>query len=205
MTINRPPKRSLTDEAKMFDNEDTHHIFINYPPPAEQNGLPSLIFAASGQGFITLRHIQAEFQRRMTEGKLTISETLILTNSFSETKQVPIANLANDMDIEPPIILQLIDIHPHLALLGTDCHNAIPKAERDAIQKNLSEILFAKPVSRKEFASQNGIDPKSLEFLLGDIDEELVHHDDLVCTVSYDKELSFQIQGTIDSAINNIA
>jgi hypothetical protein len=53
----------------MFSNEDVRELFQAFPPSVIRP--PSLILAASGQGFVTREQLQADFERRFNEGRST--------------------------------------------------------------------------------------------------------------------------------------
>ncbi|KAH8726840.1 hypothetical protein GQ44DRAFT_770777 [Phaeosphaeriaceae sp. PMI808] len=174
----------------MFTDKDAREIFSQFPPSIDHSpvGLPSLVAASSGQGLITTHHVMAKFKRHMTE----------------ETKRIPLSNLANDIDVDPEFILELIHKSPALALLSDDGHNVVPKFERDAIREMLSETLSTRALLRKDYAAKSHIDPRSLNLLLNDVQEELVHYEDIVCTVTYNKKLREEALDYITRAISNI-
>jgi hypothetical protein len=54
----------------MFSTEDVRELLQTFSPPRSGIGsLPSLVLASNGQGLVTLQHVQAEFERRMKDGK----------------------------------------------------------------------------------------------------------------------------------------
>ena len=97
----------------------------------------------------------------------------------------------------------MINKQPHLALLSNDS-KVVPKAERDAIQNLLRELLSGGVVSRSTFASQSKIDLRSLDLLLNEQENLLVHYDDHVCTEAYEKLLSEQSLDIITRMVSNI-
>lgn len=107
------------------------------------------------------------------------------------------------MNVGSEIILQLIQNQPHLALLSNDSTEVISKSERDAIHNRLGNALSRGVISRSEFAAQTNIHSKSLELLLDDREDQLVHYDDHMCTKTYDNKLSDEALDIITRIISN--
>jgi hypothetical protein len=112
-------------------------------------------------------------------------------------------DLASDLDVSPDIILKLISQERDLALLSKDGSNVIPTTEHDAIFEKLQQSLHRGILSRHEFESQNNIDFTSLRSVTRDLENQLVYHDDLICTPAYEKDLSLQALEFINRAVNN--
>jgi hypothetical protein len=55
--------------ATMFTEADVKNIFNLFPPQKTPDFLPSLTLASSGNGFVTLQFVQAQFRSRVTKGK----------------------------------------------------------------------------------------------------------------------------------------
>jgi hypothetical protein len=55
--------------ATMFTETDVKSIFALFPPQKTSDFLPSLTLAPSGNGFVTLQSVQAQFRSRVTKGK----------------------------------------------------------------------------------------------------------------------------------------
>jgi hypothetical protein len=59
----------------MFSNDDVRELFQSFPPHHGHHGmLPALLLAPSGRGIVTLDHVEADYEQRVTTGKLKIQE-----------------------------------------------------------------------------------------------------------------------------------
>ena len=114
------------------------------------------------------------------------------------------SDLATDLDIGSDIILQLVQDQPHLALLSNDNSEVVTKGERDEIYAKVQEALSQDIISRSEFAAHNRIHSKSLDLLLNDQEDQLVHYDDHLCTKAYDDKLSDEALDILNRIITNI-
>jgi len=54
----------------MFSTEDVRELIQTFSPPRSRVGaLPSLVYASSGEGLVTLQAVHKEFEHRVTKGK----------------------------------------------------------------------------------------------------------------------------------------
>lgn len=88
------------------------------------------------------------------------------------------------------------------AILSADGNDIIPKQEIDAIVEQLRSSLSAGVVSKREYESRTSIAFDSLEPILGQIANELIHYDDHICTHAYDKGASSQALDIMNQVIN---
>ncbi|KAF2820108.1 hypothetical protein CC86DRAFT_361767 [Ophiobolus disseminans] len=173
----------------MFSTEDVREMLQSFCPPNGGVGLlPSLILASNSQGLITLQHVRTEFEHHATTTK----------------SRAPVSELAQDLDVDPGTILQLIQDQPHLALLSHENNLVIFKDERHQIHNNLRERLANGIIAKSEYALEKDISSKSLEHLLNDQKHELVHYDDHVHSEAYEKTVSEEALDIINRMINNI-
>jgi hypothetical protein len=188
----------------MFSNEDVREIFQSYPPAAGHHGMPpSLILASSGKGLVTLERLQADFKHRMTEGKLDIHTVRSIFNWPSETRRIPVPDLAHDLDISLETLLRLLHNDSRLSLVSNNGSEVLPKKQIDAIVERVRESLSLGIVSKDEFDSQNDIGFHHLRIVLRDVEPEIKYHGDHLCTASYEKTISEQALDVINRAISN--
>jgi hypothetical protein len=188
----------------MFSDEDVREIFQALPPAAGHHGMsPSLILTSSGKGLVTLEQLRADFKRRMTEGKLDIHTIRSIFNRPSETRRIPVSDLAHDLDISLEPLLRLLHNDSRLSLVSNDGSEVLPKKQIDAIVERLRESLSLGVVSKDEFDSQNDISFHHLRIVLRDVEPEIKYHGDHLCTASYEKTLSEQALDIINRAISN--
>jgi hypothetical protein len=120
-----------------------------------------------------------------------------------ETKRIPLADLARDLDVSPEVVLTLIPKEFELAFLSKDGTEVIPKTEHDRIYEKLQRLLHRGIFLRHEFESEHDVDFTTLKPTLRWFDHAVAHHDDLICTPAYEKEISQKALDNIDRAINN--
>ena len=114
------------------------------------------------------------------------------------------SDLANGLDVGSDIILQLVQDQPRLAVLSNDNSEVVTKSERDEIYAKVQEALSQSIISRSEFATHNKIHSKSLNLLLNDQEDQLVHYNDHLCTKAYDNILSDGAFDILNRIITNI-
>jgi len=115
-----------------------------------------------------------------------------------------VSDLANDLDVGSDIILQLVQDQPHLALLSNDNSEVVSKSERDEIYAKVQEALSQGITSRSKSAAHNNIHSKSLDLLLNNQEDQLVHYNDHLCTKAYDNILSDGAFDILNRIITNI-
>lgn len=125
------------------------------------------------------------------------------TSNLRTAKQrVPVADLALELDVDLADLLLLVRSGNPPAILSADGNDIIPEQEIDAIAEQLRSSLSAGVVSKREQESRTNIAFDSLQPILGQIADELIHYDDHVCTHAYDKVVSAQALDIMNRVIN---
>ncbi|KAJ4373806.1 hypothetical protein N0V83_002545 [Neocucurbitaria cava] len=159
----------------MFSDEDVGEIFQTFSPPNDQFvAVPSLIAASNGQGFLTFKHLEAEFKARVTQ----------------ESQRISLSSLARHLNVGPDVVRQLVETHSEISLLSLNTNNIITLDERNALLEDLTNLLTGGIISTVDLAKQNDLNVRSIDALLADLDMQLVYHDDHVCSKSYEDSLS---------------
>jgi hypothetical protein len=138
----------------MFAQDDISEIHRLFPPeklPRSGNNesLPLLVKTLSGSNFITAHSLYKESERVVTAAA-----------------RVSIPAASRDLDVEIDVLLQLVRENPALALLSQDGNSIIPRVERDAIVKELEDMLPVELVSKADFTQTHDLHPDCLGDLL---------------------------------------
>ena len=188
----------------MFTESDIKSIFALFPPQTSEDFIPQLSLASSGNGFVTLQFVQANFRSRVMRGALSVLTGDVLLILCSETERIPLSGLASDLDISTVLVHQLVRSHSGLCLLSADQQSIVPTNERDAIWEKLSELLSSGLHSKADFVTKYDICPKSLDDLLTGQSQGIVTVDGFVCTKSYENEISSNIKSRVKQAIDEM-
>jgi hypothetical protein len=138
----------------MFTQDDILEIHRLFPPeerprPENNDDLPLLTKTISGSNFITAHSLRKEFERVVTAA----------TRVF-----VPAAS--SDLNVEVEVVIQLVRGNSALALLSQDGNSIIPRVERDAIVKELEDLLPIELISKADFTKRHDLHPECLGDLL---------------------------------------
>jgi hypothetical protein len=191
--------------ATMFTEADVKNILNLFPPQNTPDFLPSLTLASSGNGFVTLQFVQAQFRSRVAKGRrqlLTHRKYLLIS---SDSQRISTFALANEIDVDEQLVVKLVRSHPKLALLSADGKSIITADERDVLHEKIKSLVSSALLSKADFASQNDIDMKSLEILLSDQEEEVLSIEGYVCNKAYESRISKTILGMLKQALEDVA
>lgn len=133
---------------------------------------------------MTLEFLKAQFRSRVTKGLSRIS----------------VRSLADDLDVDPDLVLQLVRTHSGVALLSTDNSCIVTIDERDALLRNLSNGLSSGIVQKSQFASEADLDENSVNALLKDVEGEVVLDDGHVFSKAYEQKVSDDIAESLQSS-----
>ncbi|KAF9734965.1 hypothetical protein PMIN03_011778 [Paraphaeosphaeria minitans] len=139
----------------MFSQDDILDIYDSLPPEKISQSekselLPLLVRTISGHSFITAHGLRQDFERIVTTG----------------ATRTPVESASSELDVELDVVLQLIRGNPALALLSQDGSTIIPRAERDAIKKDLEDMLCKKLVFKADFIRSRDIHQECLASFL---------------------------------------
>jgi hypothetical protein len=180
--------------ATMFTETDVKNIFGLFPPQKTSDFFPSLTLSPSGNGFVTLQFVQAQFRSRVTKGKPFSSyDTSTFTDLLPDTQRISLSDLADELDVDQQLVQQLTQNHPKLALFSADGLSIITADERDALYETLTTQLFDELVSKSDFIAHHDVHVKSLEILLSDQKYELSIMRGCVYSDSYESRVATDI------------
>ncbi|KAL1612104.1 hypothetical protein SLS60_000327 [Paraconiothyrium brasiliense] len=139
----------------MFSQEDILEMYRLFPPikqPLSERSeeFPMLVQTNSGHSFVTARSLHQEFERLVDTG----------------ADRVPVLSASSDLRVEPKVVLQLVKGNPTLALLSQDSNSIVARQERDAIVKDLEEMLAKRLVHKARFIQSRDLNGESLESVL---------------------------------------
>jgi hypothetical protein len=181
----------------MFSEADVKNIFALFPPQTSSDFLPSLTLTPSGNGFATLQFVQAQFRSRVTKGGWFLIAQMLLyiagTNMPLDTQRISLPALAEELDVDQQLVLQLVRNHPKLALFSADGLSIITADERDALYETLRKQLSNGLVSKFDFIAQHDVHVQGLDILLSDQEEELLSMHGCVCNEGYESKITQHI------------
>ncbi|KAF2440258.1 hypothetical protein P171DRAFT_524346 [Karstenula rhodostoma CBS 690.94] len=139
----------------MFSRDDILEIYGALPPKKtpqseKSEGLPLLIRTISGHSFITAHGLRQDFERIVTTG----------------AARIPVKSASSALDAEFDVVLQLTRENPTLALLSQDGSSIIPREERDAIVKDVEDMLAKELVFKADFTQSRDIHQECLGSIL---------------------------------------
>lgn len=139
----------------MFSQEDVLDIYQWLPPAIEPQSkhiaeLPLLINTNSGHYFVTAHSLDQNFKNLVT-GKVT---------------RIPVSDACSELNVGLDVVSQLIRANPGFALTSRDGNSIVPKQERDAIVRDLEQLLSKELVVKDEFLNARDIQQESLEHIL---------------------------------------
>lgn len=189
----------------MFSASDVKNLFALFPPQETSDFIPQFALSSRGHGFVTLQFAQAQFRSRVTKGMLLQqNHSECSLTCFPEPQRILVSDLASELDIDESLVDQLARNHPKLCLLSADRKSIVPVDERDALQGNLSGLLFSGLVSKADFAAQHDVWLNSLDSLIADQDGEVLSIDGYVCNRAYESAISEAISSRVDQALKNV-
>ncbi|USP82792.1 hypothetical protein yc1106_10066 [Curvularia clavata] len=172
----------------MFTESDIKSIFALFPPQTSADFVPRLSLASSGNGFVTLQFVQANFRSRV----------------MRETERILLSEFANDLDISTTLVQQLVQSHPGLCLLSADQESIIPTSERDIVLEKLSKLLSSGLHAKADLVASYDVCSKSLDDLLTNMEQEIINIDEFLCTKSYENEISANIKSKVRQALDEM-
>ena len=112
--------------------------------------------------------------------------------------------MANELDVDELLVVQLVRNHPKLALLSANGKSIVTADERDALHKKLHSLLSEGLVAKEDFVKQNNVHVKSLDVILADQEAETLNIDDYVCTKAYESKITEAISSLLTQALKEV-
>ncbi|KAF1995794.1 hypothetical protein P154DRAFT_444678 [Amniculicola lignicola CBS 123094] len=155
-----------------------HHAHAKRPPP--------LLRSPSGNGLLTQTQVSEDFKRAVSEA----------------SHRMPIALLAEGLDVELQVVLQLVQDNPALALLSGNKSDIVPKSESCSIIDSLHKLVDTHVLSKTSFAQNNDVSLESIDhFIQAWVEEDVVSETDgHILSKNLEKALKESISNHLEEA-----
>ncbi|KAH7109070.1 hypothetical protein B0J11DRAFT_586676 [Dendryphion nanum] len=178
----------------MFSKENIREASRFIPPGKglqDAHSRPLLFLSASGQGFVTAKHARDEFERRVA----------------TESNRISVTNLGRDLDVDSEVVLQLAEAFPTLSVFSIDNIHVIPQKVKNALEKDLQQLLETQVVSKAKFSIENDVSVHSVETLASNIQSagnagSNATHNDYIMSDTYRQALEDSVASRLHISVH---